>query len=149
MFKTNEAVIVEKVHPDAKTPVYASDGAAGADLYSVEDWIIDAGKTRVVKVGLKFRLPVGWEAQIRSRSGMASRGLIVANSPGTVDSDYRGEIGVIMHNNTDAMQRIVKGDRIAQVVFKQAPRLPIVPGLVANDTARGEGGFGSTGVGAL
>jgi dUTP pyrophosphatase len=139
-------VKIEKIHPDAKLPLYASEGAVGCDLYSVEQWIIDAYKTRAIKCGIKMKLPVGWEAQVRSRSGLAKSGLVVANSPGTIDWDYRGEVIVMLYNNTDAMQRVNVGDRIAQVVFKQAPRLPIVEGKVDNDTARGEAGFGSTGV---
>lgn len=135
-----------KLHPDAKAPVFQTDGSVGADLVSVEDVDIAPGKFRLVKTGLQVALPRGVEMQIRPRSGLAFKhGVTVLNTPGTIDSDYRGEVGVLLVNHGETSFTVSKGDRIAQAVlnkvvlanYKEARELP--------GTDRGEGGFGSTG----
>lgn len=135
-----------KLHPDAKAPVFQTDGSVGADLVSVEDVDIAPGKFRLVKTGLQVALPRGVEMQIRPRSGLAFKhGVTVLNTPGTIDSDYRGEVGVLLVNHGETSFAVSKGDRIAQAVlnkvvlanYKEARELP--------GTDRGEGGFGSTG----
>ena len=134
-----------KLHPDAQVPHRASDGAAAYDLYSMENVYIPPGETTVVSTGIAIQIPKGWKGEIYSRSGLAARGILVANSPGKIDSDYRGEIKVILHNTRKELVGIQYKDRIAQ--FEINP----VHGIeweVAEDlelTQRGEGGFGSTG----
>lgn len=131
---------------------YQTDGSSGMDLAANEDTRIPPQQTSIVSTGVYTIIPKGYEGQIRSRSGLACKGLTVANSPGTVDSDFRGEVRVILHNSNDLDYIIKKGDRIAQLVF-----VPIViPEIVVFDnfgefqkesvTARGQNGFGSTGV---
>lgn len=128
-------------------PKYHTDGSAGFDLHSVEDVWISGGETAMVDVGLKSEIPEGCEIQVRSRSSMARSGMIVANSPGTIDSDYRGEWKVILHNLTPFTRQIGIGDRIAQGVIQsvqQADFLEIEENELST-TDRGSGGFGSTG----
>jgi dUTP pyrophosphatase len=129
-------------------PQYQTDGAAGFDLAAhfglslhVE---IQPGETVVVPTGLRMEIPEGYEVQIRPRSGLARRGLVAAF--GTVDSDYRGEIGVILHNNSDMVKLIEDGDRIAQGVLCPVTRANFEFVNEVSQTARGSGGFGSTGV---
>jgi len=129
-------------------PCYATAGAAGADLQAaVKDAVTLApGERALVPTGLAMAIPTGWEAQVRPRSGLALKhGVTVLNSPGTIDSDYRGEVGVILINHGDAPFTVARGDRIAQIVFAPVaqPALREVEDLP--ETARGDGGFGSTG----
>lgn len=144
------AVTVIKFDPDARVPVYSTRGAAGADLASIEDTTIPARGHKLVRTGIGLILPGDMEAQVRPRSGLAlKRGITVLNSPGTIDSDYRGEIGVILYNTTDIDFVVQKGDRIAQLVvapfyhchFMTRPDIP-----TTMDTERGNQGFGSTGL---
>ena len=139
---------VKKLREDAILPTYGSDAAAGADLYALpgESITIGAHKTVMIHTGLSMELPEGYAGLIFARSGLASkRGLAPANKVGVVDPDYRGEFMVALHNHTDEERTVEGGERIAQLV--------IVPFLSAtfeeydelSDTARGEGGFGSTG----
>lgn len=128
-------------------PEYKTDGAAGVDLMSTEECVISSGKTHLVSTGLFLEIPKGVEAQVRPRSGLAVKnGVTVLNSPGTIDSDYRGEIKVILINHGQDDFYIKVGDRIAQMIF--APVLiadfEIVQTL--DSTERGGGGFGHTGV---
>lgn len=138
---------IKKIHEDAVIPKYQKEGDAGFDLYAVEDAIIHASQTKVIKTGLKMAIPDGYEIQIRPRSGLSlNTGLRVANSPGTIDSGYRGEVGVIMHNVNDYDEEIIcKGDRIAQGVLKKVPIAEFEEVEELDDTERGEGGFGHTG----
>lgn len=127
-------------------PVYQTEGSSGCDLRSAEDITIEPGKRAVVSTGLKIELPAGFEAQIRPRSGLALKhGVTVLNSPGTIDTDYRGLIKVILLNTGDAPFIISKGDRIAQMVFSEFNRCVFLKSETLSSTQRGEGGFGSTG----
>lgn len=131
-------------------PVYANIGDAGADLVSNEGVVVPARGRILVKTGLKLALPIGYVGLVHPRSGLALKhGITVLNTPGTIDSGYRGEIGVILYNSTDADFEVKAGDRIAQLVIQkyEAGIFNIVDSL--DETSRGEGGFGSTGIGEL
>lgn len=137
---------VKRIHPDAVIPAYAHEGDAGMDVRSVADMTIPAGGRALVPTGLVFMLPPGWEAQVRPRSGLALKsGVTVLNTPGTIDSGYRGEVGVILFNASSAEFHVGKGDRIAQVVVAPTTRAEIVETDSIDETERGSGGFGSTG----
>jgi len=136
-----------KAAPGAKLPVYKTQGAAGADICSNEDLVIKSGARAVVATGLFPEIPDGYELQVRSRSGLAAQnGLFVLNSPGTIDSDYRGEIKVILANLGDEDFVISKGDRIAQIILSPVLQAHFVETDELSESSRGEGGFGSTGV---
>lgn len=140
-------VRVKKLHEDAEAPVYAKPGDAGADLKSIENLVIPPDTTCMVKTGIAIELAGGYEAQIRSRSGLAlKKSVFVLNSPGTVDEGYRGEVCVILRNEGSEDFVVNKGDRIAQMVIKPVvqAKFDVVPYLTA--TLRGEDGFGSSGV---
>ena len=144
-FKKKCDVIIKLVS-DKYVPIYAKNGDAGADIKSVEHVSIKPRETVVVKTGLRVEIPEGYEIQIRPRSGLAAKyGITVLNSPGTIDSGYRGEIGVILHNTSKKEFKILKGDRIAQMVVNKVYRgkFRLVTKLSSSD--REEGGFGSTG----
>ena len=135
--------------PRAKVPVYHSDDASGMDLYTTETIVIPPGEAEVFPTGIKVAIPSGYEGQVRSRSGMVAKyGVAVANAPGTIDADYRGEIKVILRNYSRAAYTVYESDRIAQLVIAPVTRAELVQtdtdGL--GDTERGEGGLGSTGV---
>jgi dUTP pyrophosphatase len=134
--------------PAAELPSYQSAGAAGADLraHLAEDLVIDAGARAVVPTGLRLEIPEGFEGQVRPRSGLAVKsGVTVLNAPGTIDSDYRGEVGVILVNLGAEPFRVRHGDRIAQLVIAPVVRAGFVRAEAVGGTARGSGGFGSTG----
>ena len=136
-----------KSDPSATLPSYAHPGDAGMDLCSVEELVIPRGERRLVRTGLAMRLPPGYEAQVRPRSGLAlKKGVTVLNSPGTIDEGYRGEIGVILVNLGDEPFGVCKGDRIAQMVVAPCARAEIALVSELDSTERGAGGFGSTGV---
>ena len=131
------------------TPNYETDGAAGMDLRAnIESSIVLQPLERaVVKTGLFIALPVGFEAQVRPRSGLAAKkGISVLNSPGTVDADYRGEIGVILVNLSTEEFTVNDGERIAQLVVAKHERVHWKEVTILSKTERGAGGFGSTGV---
>jgi dUTP pyrophosphatase len=138
----------KKLHPAAQAPAYGSDEAAGADLHSVEFARVQAGNSLMIPTGIAIELPRGFEAQVRPRSGLAANHKItVLNTPGTIDSDYRGEIKVILMNHGLEDFDIKPGDRIAQLVIVPVFRARFfATGGVLSETARGAGGFGSTGV---
>ena len=137
----------KRLSPDAVLPAYAHPGDAGMDLRSVDDLEIAPGARALVHTGLVMMLPPGWEAQVRPRSGLALKhGITVLNTPGTIDAGYRGEVGVILANLGDAPFAVRKGDRIAQVVVAPVTTAAIEETDVVDDTDRGGGGFGSTGV---
>ena len=137
----------KKINPDAILPVYAHPGDAGMDLYSVEELIIPPGRRALVHTGLVMNLPAGFEAQVRPRSGLALKnGITVLNTPGTIDEGYRGEIGVILANFGDAPFAVSRGSKIAQMVVSPVTRVTPVEVDEVDDTERGIGGFGSTGV---
>lgn len=126
----------------------SSELASGMDLKASEETYIDGFSTGLVKTGLKIAVPKGYEAQVRSRSGLALKKQVwVANSPGTIDADYRGEVGVILYNGNQRSFHVAYGDRIAQLVICPVVHdLQIMDVETLDDTERGEGGFGSTGV---
>lgn len=136
----------KKLHPDAKVPTYGSEEAAGADLYANEDATIYPGQRTLLSTGIAIQLPKGFEAQCRPRSGLAFKhGLTVLNTPGTIDSDYRGEIKVMLYNTGDMGVIIKAGDRIAQLVVVPVFRAVFHEMEELGGTQRGAGGFGSTG----
>ena len=127
-------------------PGYATTASAGVDLRAVEKCVLRPGERALVPTGLRIALPVGYEAQVRPRSGLALKhGVTLPNSPGTIDADYRGEIMVIMQNLGDAPFVIEPGDRIAQMVVAPVSRVDWVEADTLEETERGSGGFGSTG----
>ena len=135
----------------ARLPVYGSSQAAGADICAClgigNFMVIEPHKWAMVPTGVRISLPVGFEAQIRPRSGLAAKkGVTVLNTPGTVDSDYRGEIKVILINHSDDPFTINDGDRIAQMVIAKQETASFTVVQSLDETERGEGGFGSTGV---
>lgn len=134
---------------DLPLPVYATDGAAGMDVVAAEERTIAPGERAAVATGIAMAIPQGYEMQIRPRSGLALKhGITVANAPGTIDCDYRGELKVILVNLGFAPYKIRRGDRIAQAVLSPVVRASWLEVHELDDTARGEGGFGSTGFGA-
>lgn len=140
-------VKLKKLHPEAKIPSYQSKGAAGFDFCSIEKKTIKAGEWELVKTGLAFEIAKGYELQVRPRSGLALKnGISVLNSPGTVDSDYRGEICVILINHSKVDFSIEVGDRIAQGVIAKVEQVGFMEVENLSDTQRGEGGFGSSGI---
>ena len=148
-------VRLPEADPDLPPPTYETAGAAGADLRAnlapaqrAAGLVLPRFGRALVPTGFAIAVPPGWEAQVRARSGLAlKKGIALPNAPGTIDSDYRGPLGVILINLGDDDFTVHHGDRIAQLVIAPAPqaRFALVDAL--DDTARGQGGFGSTGVG--
>lgn len=131
-----------------QVPQYQTAGAAGMDLVAAHDEVIGQGRTAVIKTGIQVAVPIGYEMQVRSRGGLASKGIFVTNGPGTVDSDYRGEVMVLLTNLSGEDYSVKRGDRIAQAVF--APYVTAELEMVWDEedlgsTARGHGRFASTG----
>ncbi|HVR90714.1 MAG TPA: dUTP diphosphatase [Novosphingobium sp.] len=127
-------------------PAYATDGAAGMDVLAAEDVTLAPGARHAVATGLALAIPPGYEIQVRPRSGLALKhGISVPNTPGTIDSDYRGELKVILINHGEMEFRIRRGDRIAQLVLGPVVRATWLKVDELDETQRGEGGFGSTG----
>jgi dUTP pyrophosphatase len=128
-------------------PQYQTAGAAGMDVHSNEPtFTLRPMERRLVSTGLSMQVEPGYEVQVRPRSGLAlKKGVTVLNTPGTIDSDYRGEVKVILINLSQEPQTIVEGERIAQLVVAQVERVQVEPVAGLSDTARGSGGFGSTG----
>ncbi|ANC87780.1 dUTP diphosphatase [Sphingomonas sp. NIC1] len=127
-------------------PAYATDGAAGMDVVAAEALTLAPGARSAVATGFAFAIPDGFEVQVRPRSGLALKhGITCLNTPGTIDSDYRGEVKVILINLGDAPFPIARGDRIAQIVPAPVQRAALESVEILEDTARGSGGFGSTG----
>ncbi len=143
-----QKVNIKKLHKDAVIPTYGSKNAAGADLYACIDEAVEIlpGETKMIPTGLSMEIPIGYAGFIYARSGLASkRGLAPANKVGVVDSDYRGEFMVALHNHSNEKQSVEPKERIAQLVI--APHLTVMFNEVEEltDTERGSGGFGSTG----
>ncbi len=139
---------IKKLRDKARTPVYGSTYAAGADLYACldEDEIIPAGGTAVIPTGIALELPVGCAGLIYARSGLATKqGLAPANKVGVVDCDYRGEVKVALHNHSAEERTVSCGDRIAQLVITPYITAVFNEKDELSSTVRGEGGFGSTG----
>ena len=134
-------------------PKYESEGAAGLDLLAAisesKNIIILPGKAEMVPTGIAIALPKGFEAQIRPRSGLAAKnGITILNSPGTIDSDYRGEISAMLINNSKVNFEIERGMRIAQMVIAPVVQFNLIKTETLDETKRGAGGFGSTGISA-
>ena len=150
--ETVEIEVVRLAHGhDLALPDYDTAAAAGADLLAAIDQDIELKplERRIVPTGISIALPVGFEAQVRPRSGLAAKnGVTVANAPGTIDADYRGEVGVILINLGSEPFRITRGMRIAQMVIARHARAVWREVAELDRTARGAGGFGSTGVAA-
>jgi dUTP pyrophosphatase len=144
-------VKVRRVRPsDLPLPKYQTPLSAGMDLLAdlQEDVALESLERRLIPTGLSLELPAGFEAQIRPRSGLAlKQGLTCLNTPGTIDADYRGEVGVLLINLSKERVVLKRGDRIAQMVIAPCVQATLVEVQVLTETTRGEGGFGSTGVG--
>jgi len=135
-------------HGPKVLPEYATEGSAGVDIVAAiqEPISIGPGERILVPSGFKLQIPVEYEVQIRPRSGLAIKhGITVLNSPGTIDSDYRGEIGIILINHSKNKFIVNPKDRIAQMVICKVTKMNLVKVSLLNDTERGSGGFGSTG----
>lgn len=141
-----------KLHPGARMPVYASAGAAGADVFALLDkeLVLKPFERALVPTGLSFSIPDGYEVQLRPRSGLAlKQGVGLPNSPGTIDADYRGEVRVLLVNLGSDDVVVRDGDRIAQMVLAPVYQACFVQDASLDDTERGSGGFGSTGLSGL
>ncbi|QGM96042.1 dUTP diphosphatase [Methylocystis parvus] len=133
-------------------PSYASDGAAGLDLYAAlpagQKLVLEPGARDLIPTGVQIALPAGYEAQLRPRSGLAvEHGVTVLNAPGTIDCDYRGEVKALLINHGGQPFEITRGMRVAQLVVAPVTRAILVEAEELDETARGAGGFGSTGLG--
>jgi dUTP pyrophosphatase len=139
-------IFYTKNHEDAVIPVYEHEDDAGCSLRAVEDYVVYPMKRILVKTGLKIEIPQGFEAQVRPRSGNAwKKGLTVLNTPGTIDSNYRGEVMVILINLGDEKVNIKKGDAVAQMKFSPVYKGFFIEKQELSDTDRGAGRLGSTG----
>jgi dUTP pyrophosphatase len=141
-------VLFRRLSPLAHVPAYQSDGAAGLDLHAALDapMTLVPGAIAIVPTGLALAIPAGFEGQVRPRSGLATKhGITVPNAPGTIDSDYRGELKVALINLGRAPFVVEHGMRVAQLVIAPVARATLVESEDLGDTARGAGGFGSTG----
>ena len=141
-------ILYRRLRPTALAPRYMSAGAAGLDLASAADEAITvaAGGRVAVPTGLAFEIPAGFEGQVRPRSGLARKvGITILNAPGTIDSDYRGEVQVLLVNLGDAPHVIQPGDRIAQLVIAPVSMAELEEATELAETPRGAGGFGHTG----
>jgi dUTP pyrophosphatase len=130
-------------------PEYKTIGSAGFDLMACinKDEVLEAGQIKLIGTGLSFEIPVGYEIQIRPRSGLAAKnGISIVNTPGTIDSDYRGEVKIILINHSKEKFVIKNGDRIAQAVLVPVVHANLIEAEDLNTTQRGSGGFGHTGV---
>ena len=137
----------QKLDSAAVLPVQAHPGDAGMDLVSIESATIPPGGRRLVRTGLAVEIPVGFEGQVRPRSGLALKnGITVLNAPGTIDAGYRGEIGVVLANFGDAPFAVEPGMRIAQLVIATVAEVAIEVSDTLSSSERGAGGYGSTGV---
>ena len=142
-----DLVRVESRGAPLPLPSYATEGAAGLDLRADVALTLQPGARALVPTGVALAIPPGFEGQVRPRSGLALRaGLTCLNSPGTIDSDYRGEVGVILVNLGQEPASIARGDRIAQLVIAAVVRAELLEGASLPPTGRGQGGFGHTGV---
>lgn len=144
-------VLVKRLADNAEIPIYATSGAAGCDLFATQDMIIESGLTKIIPTGLAFQIPDGLFMMIVPRSGISlNTKLRIANSPGTVDSDYRGEVGIIATNESNGEPFEVKaGERYAQAIFVPYYQVEFVEVTELNETKRGAGGYGHTGLSGI
>ena len=148
MFVNRVGLKIKKLNDNATVPTYGSEFSAGADLYACEESevVIGAGETKLIHTGLAMAIPEGLVGLIYARSGLASKkGLAPANKVGVIDSDYRGEIMVALHNHSGEVRVVESGERIAQIVFTPYFGADFLLSEELDETVRGEGGFGSTG----
>ena len=139
-------VRVKRLSPDAKIPTAAKAGDVAFDLYSIIDYELRPGERYAVPTGIAMDIPHGYEGQVRPRSGLALKeGISVLNTPGTIDSGYRGEVKTIIINHNDETFMITKGMRISQLAIRPVPEVEFIEVDELSDTERGESGFGSTG----
>lgn len=137
---------VKRLHTEAQIPHYQTDGAACFDLHSVYDMAIPAGLARTIMTGLAFEIPEGHALMVYSRSGLGfNHGLRLCNSTGVVDADYRGELQVRLHNDSDRLYAVYAGERVAQAMLIKLPKVKLVEVDTLALTARGVKGFGSSG----
>lgn len=145
-------ILARRLRPEARLPEYQTSGAVGMDLYAclASDYAplpVYPGAQALIWTGIVLEIPIGYEGQIRPRSGLAAdHGVTVLNAPGTIDSDFRGEIGVILINHSARRFDVRHGDRIAQLVIAPVVHVELAESAELGETARGAGGFGSTGV---
>ena len=140
---------VKKLHPKAVIPGYMTAHAAGMDLCTVVDApvVLAPGERTLLPTGLAMEIPPGFEGQVRPRSGLAlKKGIALVNSPGTIDADYRGEIGIIIINHGSEPVEFLPGDRVAQLIIAPVTKATLVEAGELNDSVRSSGGFGHTGV---
>jgi dUTP pyrophosphatase len=138
---------IKRLQPDAIMPAYAHPGDAGLDLYSAVSAAIEPGESRLIGTGVAVELPRGTEAQVRPRSGLALKHAVtVLNSPGTIDCGYRGEVGVILINHGRQRFEVHQGMKIAQLVITPCLSVEVKDVPELDDSVRGQGGFGSTGM---
>jgi len=136
----------KKLYPDAIVPKQMRAGDSGLDIYAYEDAVLQPLKTCLVKTGVSVEIPINYEGQVRPRSGLAiNHGITVLNTPGTIDSNYRGEICVILINLSEKEYIVKKNDRIAQLVITALPQITVIENEELSDTERGSKGFGSSG----
>ena len=139
-------ILIKRLSKEIPLPKYETNGSSGMDLAANIETIIEPGDTSIIPTGLAVSIPKGFEVQVRPRSGLAAKQkLTVLNTPGTIDSDYRGEIKVILVNHGNKNFKIEKGDRIAQMIVCPVIIAQIVEVENLSDTKRGKDGFGSTG----
>ncbi len=147
---SSEKIKFQRLSPDVVIPKYATEGSACFDISSNEDYNLKPRERRAICTGLKVEISPDYEIQIRPRSGLALKyGITIPNSPGTVDSDYRGEVKVILMNQSEEIFSIKKGDRIAQGALVLVTRATLEEVAELSQTSRGEGGFGHTGIGSV
>ncbi|MCR3759048.1 dUTP diphosphatase [Clostridium felsineum] len=138
---------VKKIDEAAILPEYAHEGDAGLDLFSIEEKIIKAGESALIRTGIQMELPRDTEAQVRPRSGLALKhSITVLNTPGTIDEGYRGEVKIILINHGKEDFKVEKSMKIAQMVIKPVLRVKVEEVEELSDTDRGQGGFGSSGL---
>jgi len=138
---------VKKLRDDAILPNYAHNGDAGMDVYSCESYTLQSLERKLFPTGLAFEVPKGFEMQIRPKSGLAfNHGISIVNTPGTLDSTYRGELGIILINTDKEPYEVKKGQKIAQIIIAKYEEAEIKQVDELSETERGEGGFGSTGL---
>ena len=138
---------IKRLNPQAQVPHYAHPRDAGLDLFSIEAQTLEPGEAKLIHTGIAVELPAGTEAQVRPRSGLALKHAItVLNSPGTIDAGYRGEVGIVLINHGREVFQVTPGMKIAQMVINEIIQAEVIEVKDLSDSARGEGGYGSTGV---
>lgn len=141
------SILFQRLDPKAQIPKYQTEGSSGFDFHALENVVIKKGEVTLVRTGLSVEIPKGYELQVRARSGLAAKhGIFLVNGIGTIDSDYRGEIKIILSSCGDDAIALQAGDRIAQGVVCTAVKAQIVVADSLSETQRADGGFGSTGI---